>query len=171
MTLTTSTQIRAPKIKVSPPPWVWIIFWLISIAVLAALSQLPSENAILKYAVFGIYGLVLIGVIRNQLKGNFLVTLQANQDGLYFQTSDTDKYFYVPWSNVGLIENAVFPLNSRGIRIEITGELADTIKNSTEIGNVRTENGCTYVYTIPQLRNREKVIEQLNAFNTVGHND
>jgi hypothetical protein len=164
MNLVTSAQIGAPKLKVSPPSWVLVLFWAVSIAVLVALSQLAVTDIIVKYVLIGICSLVMLGVLRNQLKGNFLVTIQANKDGLYFQTSDTNQYFCVPWKNVGLIEKAIFPLNSRGLRIEVTGELVEQIKNSKKIGNVKAENGHTFIYSIPQLRNRDRLIEQFESF-------
>lgn len=164
MNLVTSEQISPPKITVGPPLWAVILFWLLSLAVLVMITQLPLGTIIIKYALLGIYGIVLLGVLRNQLKGHVLVTLQANNDGLYFQTNDTNQYCYVPWRNVGLIEKAIFPLNRRGIRIEVTGDLVEEIKSGTEVGNVRTEKGRTFIYTIPQLRNRERLIKQFESF-------
>ena len=150
--------------KISPPLWVFILFWVVSIAVLIALSQLAVASVVIKYALVGIYGLVMLGVLRKQLKGNYLVTLQANTDGLYFQTDDTNQYLYIPWKNVGRLEKAIFPLNSRGLRIEITGDLVEPIKRSKEVGNVRTENGHTYIYTTPQMRDRDRLIGQFESF-------
>ena len=160
MTLVSSAQIGTPKITVSPPFWALLFCWVVFIAILITLTQMNVTEVFVKYALIGICVLLMFGVLRNQLKGNFLATLQANKDGLYFQTSDTNQYFYVPWNNVGIIEKAIFPLNSRGLRIEITGETVVSLESTNHVGNVRTEKGRTFVYTIPQLRDRDKLIDQ-----------
>jgi len=167
MTLVSSAQIGTPKITVSPPFWAMLFFWVVFIAILITLTRLNVTEVFVKYTLIGVCVLLMFGVLRNQLKGNYLVTLQANKDGLYFQTSDTNQYFYVPWNNVGIIEKTLFPLNSRGLRIEITGETVVPIKSTNHVGNVRTENGHTFVYTIPQLHNRDKLIDQFMFFKNV----
>lgn len=167
MRLISAAKIDAPKIRVSPPAWVFVLFWVVFIAILYAFSKAQLANVFVKYLLIVVWGIVMLGVLRNQLKGNYGVTLQANRDGLYFQTSDANQYFYVPWENVGKIEKAVFPLNSRGLRIEITGDLVESIQNSKDIGNVRIENGHTFIYTIPQLRNRDRLIERFESFKMV----
>lgn len=163
MTLVSSTQISAPKIKVSPPSWVLALFWVVFTVIILALTRLQVTEVIVKYALIGICCLVMLGVLRNQIKGNFLVTMQANKDGVYFQTCDNNQYFYVPWKNVGIMEKTIFPLNTRGLRIEVTGESVETIKNTSYVGNVRTESGRTFIYTIPQLQNRDRLIDQLST--------
>jgi len=164
MTLVSSAQISAPKIIVSPPLWALMFFWVVFSVILFALTRPYVTEVFVKYALIGIWCLSMFGVLRNQLKGNYLATMQANNDGLYFQTRDTNQYFYVPWKNVGVMEKAIFPLNSRGLRIEVIGETVEPIKNTKHVGNVRTENGLTFVYTIPQLRDRDKLIKQLLLF-------
>jgi len=163
MTLVSSAQISAPKIKVSPPFWVLALFWIIFTIILFALTRQQVTDVVVKYVLVGICGLLMLGVLRKQLKGNYLVTIQANNDGLYFQARDNNQYFYVLWKNVGVMEKTIFPLNSRGLRIEITGESIEPILGTNHVGNVRTESGRTFVYTIPQLRNRDKLIDQLSS--------
>lgn len=158
-----SAQIDEPKVKVSPPSWALMIFLAISIGVFIALSQLPMANAIVKYSLLAIYGLAMLGILRKQLTGNYLATLQANAHGLYFQTDNTNEYVHVPWTNVGSIEKTLFPLNTRGLRIEITGDLIEPVRHSKDLGNVRSENGRTYIYTIPQLHRRDSLIEQFES--------
>jgi hypothetical protein len=163
MTLVSSTQIGEPKIKVSPPAWALTFVWAVFALSIFALTKLQGADVLVKYALVSIGMLIMLGVLRNHLKGNFLVTMQANKDGLYFQARDQNQYFYVPWKNVGIMEKTIFPLNSRGLRIEITGESVGTLKSTNHVGNVRTENGRTFVYTIPQLRNRDKLIDQFSS--------
>lgn len=163
MNLVDVTQIASPKITVSPPFWAMALFWIVSVAVLAVLGYLPVVDGI-KYVLIGIYGLVLLGLLRNQLKGGFLTTMQANKDGLYFQTSKASQYVHVPWNNVGLMEKTMFPLNKRGLRVEIIGGLVEQIRRSKDIGNVFHEDGRTYIYTLPQLRDRDELIEQFETF-------
>ena len=85
-----------------------------------------------------------------------------NKKGVYFQTKNINKYFFVPWINVGVIEKANFPLNKRGLRIEITGEYSTLLQNNNYVGNVKNENNRTYVYTITQLLNRDKLIQKFS---------
>jgi hypothetical protein len=164
MNLVTSARIAEPKMSVSPPFWALMLFWVISVGVLVVLSQLAIASAVVKYALVGGYLAAMLGIWRKQLKGNYLVTLQANTAGLYFQTDDTNQYLHIPWPNVGLIEKAIFPLNRRGLRVEITGDLAGPVRHSRDVGNVRVENGRTYIYTIPQMRDRDRLIEQFESF-------
>lgn len=163
MNLVSAEQIASPKLKVTPPWWIMFFFWGVAIAILVLVFLLPISNMLIKYVVIGTYALVLLGLVRNQFKRNFLVTMQANRHGLYFQTDDIDQYFFVPWKNVGQIEKAIFPVNRRGLRIEITGKLSDIVKNSNEPGNVMTENGCTYIYTLVQLHNRDGLIQKIQT--------
>ena len=164
MSLIAAAQISEPKLKVSPPAWVFVFVWAIFVAIFIFFYAAQPANPYVKYSLEAVWGLAMLGVVRNQLKGNYLVTLQANSAGLYFQTSDANQYFYVPWKNVGQIEKAIFPLISRGMRIEITGDSARSVANSDDVGNVRIEGGRTFVYTIPQLHHRDRLIKQLESF-------
>lgn len=163
MNIVSSKTIHPPKIKVSPPLWIMISFGLAWAAAFVLLMQLAITNIPVKYGIVGIFTLVTLGILRNMFKGNFLTTMQANKDGVYFQTDNTNQYLYVPWENVGQIEKAIFPLNKRGLRIEITGDDIDLVKTSKDIGNIKTENGRTYIYTIPQLRDRDELIKKLES--------
>ena len=96
-------NIKGPKINVTPPMWVKIIVGLVFILLLIALAYSPIDNVILKLLLIGTFSAVLIGILRKAIKGNYLVTMQANDDGLYFQTDNERRYFHVPWSCIGLM--------------------------------------------------------------------
>lgn len=162
MKLVSSKDISIPKIRVSPPIWIWAFLWVVFILFLVALSLLPIQNGAVRYLLIGIAFLVMLGMLRQQVKGDYLVTPQANSEGLYFQTDDFHQYFFVPWSNVGVMEKAVFPLNSRGLRFEVTGIYADHLMGISHVGNVRNEDNRVFVYTIPQLHDRDKLIRQFS---------
>ena len=160
MSLIAAKDITEPKIKVSPPGWLLALFYLMPVVLLVVIDNLPIEHLLIKYVAALMICLVGIAIARKQLKGNFLVTLQANKSGLYFQTDDVNRYFYVPWQDIGLMEKAVFPVNKRGLRIEITGESLARLKDSDHVGNVFAKNDRTFIYTIPQLHDRDKLIKR-----------
>ncbi|MBI1424758.1 MAG: hypothetical protein GC149_15035 [Gammaproteobacteria bacterium] len=162
MPLIAANEISEPRLKVSPPAAVFALVWIIFVAILFVFLMAP--DSFVKYSLVAVWGLVLLAVLRKQLMGNYLVTLQANRDGLYFQTSKANQYFHAPWKNVGQIEKTLFPLNSKGLRVEITGDLVESIKHAEDAGNVGTEGGRTFIYTIPQLNNRDKLIKRLESF-------
>jgi hypothetical protein len=114
MNLISSEDIKSPKIEVSPPSWIRLLIWLIFILIFVVLFKPPIGNSSIKYVAAAIFGLVMFGILRNQFKGNYLVTMQANKGGLYFQTSDPNRYYYVPWHNVGMMEKAVFSSEQAG---------------------------------------------------------
>jgi len=162
MNLISSENINNPKIKVSPPAWIIILSYVILGLVILMLLNLPIENTLLKSAiVFGV-GIVIFGVVRNQFKGNNMVTMIANNGGIYFQTSDVNLYFHVPWENIVKIEKVLFPVNRRGkgLRFEVSGEYDGKSEESGHIGNVKIEGDKTFIYTIPQLHNRDQLITQ-----------
>lgn len=140
-----------------------MLFCVMPVMLVVMIFNLPIERQLIKYAAALMICLVCIGMIRNQLKGNFLVTLQANKSGLYFQTDDVNRYFYVPWQDIGLMEKAIFPVNKRGLRIEVTGGSLARLEGSEHVGNVFAKNDRTFIYTIPQLRDRDKLIRRFNA--------
>lgn len=166
MNLIDSAKIREPKIRVSPPTWVFALFWITFIAIFYAFSQAKIENVFFRYLLMAVCGLAMFGVLRNQIRGDYLVTLQASREGLYFQTDNANQYYFVPWKNVGNIEKAMFPVNRRGLRVEITGDLVPSIITSKDIGNVRTDGHRTFIYTIPQLHDRDRLIEQIESLRT-----
>ena len=84
MTLIAAKDITEPTIQVSPPEWLLVLVCVMPIVLLVAIFNLPIESPFIKYVAALMICLVGIGMIRNQLKGNFLVTLQANKSGLYF---------------------------------------------------------------------------------------
>lgn len=163
MAIVAASEICEPKIKISPPIWLIGGLTLIVFSMLAPMLYLLIENTLLKFVIIGVIFLVVVRVVSLQLKGNYMVTLQANSNGLFFQTDNYNQYFHVPWENVGIMEKAIFPLNRRGLRIEVTGAYIEQVLNTDKIGNVRTEGGRTFIYTIPQLQDRDKLINRFLA--------
>jgi hypothetical protein len=163
MAIVAARDISEPKIKVSPPMWFIGGLTLIVLGVLASVLYLSVENTLLKFVIIGVIFLILAHVVSLQLRGNYMVTMQANSNGLFFQTDNYSQYFHVPWDNVGIMEKAIFPVNRRGLRIEVTGSYIEQVLNTEKIGNVRTEGGRTFIYTIPQLQDRDKLINRFLA--------
>ena len=148
----------------APPKIViWTFGFILSVAVVLVIYS-PIESIAIKGAMAAVIALILIGIIKNQKKGNYLATMQANNAGLYFQTGKQNQYYYVPWKYIGVLEKAVFPLNSRGLRIEVIGEESKKLQDLNQVGNIREENGRIYIYTIPQLRDRDKLLDALMRF-------
>ncbi|TCK17172.1 hypothetical protein DFR30_0393 [Thiogranum longum] len=164
MSLVLSNEILEPKLKVAPPKIViWIFGIILSIAIVLVIYS-PIASVSIKGAIAAVIALILFGIVKNQKKGNYLATMQANNAGLYFQTDEQNLYYYVPWKYIGVIEKAVFPLNSRGLRIEVIEEESKKLKDMNQVGNIREENGRTYIYTIPQLLDRDKLLNDLMKF-------
>jgi hypothetical protein len=160
--LVASKDIVEPKIKVSPPLWIILVFLLVYMCVFVGVINLPIESAVVKSIVVGVFCIVMFGIVKNQIGGNYLVTMQADKNGLYFQTDNANQYYFVPWSNIGAMEKALFPVNRRGLRLEVTGEYVEDLNSANHVGNVRTENERTFIYTIPQLQNRDKLIKKFS---------
>ena len=75
-------------------------------------------------------------------------------------TDETNRYFHIPWANVGVIEKAVL----RGLRIEVIGAYKDEGRHATLAGDIRCIEDSVFVYTIPQLNNRDNLIDNLIDF-------
>lgn len=151
--------IDKDSFRVAPPRWILPlgILFLISINIVIALQ--PSEVFAFKWLIVAVLLVFLIGLLRATAKSNYLVTLAADRRGLYFQSTEIDKYFFVSWQHVRSIEKASFPVNTRGLRIAVDCEYyADAER---ELGNVKKEHGQCFIYTIPQLRSRARVIKVL----------
>ena len=119
---------------------------------------------------YGVPVLALIVVFRlgrNLSRPDFLTILQANHDGLFFRMRQDDLYCFVPWEKVGVMEKAVYPVNRRGLRVEILGGLPECLGRPDLQAEVRTENGHNYVYTIPQLRDRDELILAISGFRPI----
>lgn len=164
MSLVSAESIKTPKMEVAPPKWIMIIVASLFSLVFVALFFIPIDSTPLKIALVGIYGVVLFAIINRAWRGNYLVTMQANRDGIYFQTDKAQSYFFVPWRCIGTIEKAAFPLNSRGLRFEITGEYKNIVRDIDSVGNVMSVDEKIFVYTIPQLNDRDKLIEAMIHF-------
>ena len=164
MRLVLSQEISEPKLEVAPPNIVIWIFSIILVVAIVLVIYSPISSVAIKAAIATVIALILFGIIKNKRKGNYLTTMQANNAGLYFQTDEQNQYYYVPWEYIGVLEKAVFPLNSRGLRIEVIGEESKKLKTMNKVGNIREENGRTYIYTIPQLRDRDKLLKDLMNF-------
>jgi len=150
--------------EVAPPKWVMMIGASLFLLIFVALFFIPIDRTPLKIGIIGIYGIVLLALINRARGGNYLVTMQANRDGVYFQTDEVQSYFFVPWRCIGAIEKAVFPLNSRGLGFEITGEYKNIVRDIDFVGNVMSVEEKIFIYTIPQLNDRDKLIEKMVHF-------
>ncbi len=166
MRLVAANDIPMPRYELTPPWWALALYWPVFIGAGLLVHQLPIDNEVLRITALGLNWSVVILVLLNTLRRDRLVTLQANHEGLFFQTVRHDHYFFVPWEAVGRIEKAVFPLNSRGLRIAISEDYAEAAGKA--VGNVTNEGGQSFIYTIPQLRNRDRLIETLNGFRPAG---
>ncbi|QKI89474.1 hypothetical protein [Thiomicrorhabdus xiamenensis] len=156
MELIHGNEIESPVIKVTPPAYAKMFVVAGLLALPLALLLLPIVLW-LKVLSLSLYALVLFGIVRNYLKGFFLVTMQANLKGLYIQSDDYNDYYHFPWHSIGVIEKCIFPLNRRGLRIEICGDDRKEVLSS-RIGNVERVTGKTFIYTLPQLLNRDRLI-------------
>ncbi|WP_457677066.1 hypothetical protein [Thiolapillus sp.] len=164
MSVVDSASIEEPRLVVAPAAWLFMGALALLFTAFLLVVFLPMGSEPLKGPIVLVSGLVLIGVTRNYFRGDYLATMQANAQGLYFQTDHPHRYFYLPWEYVGSLEATSFSLNSRGLRVEVLGDYRDRLVRSRQVGNVRTENGRTYVYTLPRLRDREQLIQQLENF-------
>jgi hypothetical protein len=164
MSLVSAESIKEPKIEVTLPIWLKVVVGLILALLFVGVASAPIASNPIKLTILGLYSVILLGLANKTLKGNYLVTLKANNDGLYFQTSEANTYFHVPWSSIGVIEKAIFPLNSRGIRVEVTSDYKAIVKNTEYIGNVIEIENRLFIYTIPQLNDRDKLIDKLLSF-------
>jgi hypothetical protein len=163
MRLVQSNEISEPKLVVALPKFVLQIFIVIWLSAIALAIFLPIESTA-KYIIIFTLIVISLGVIKNHKNGNYLATMQANNEGLYFQTEHQNQYYYIPWKYIGSLEKTNFPLNHRGLRIEIIGEGSEILRTIDHVGNVIEENGRTYIYTIPQLRDRDKLIDDIENF-------
>jgi hypothetical protein len=150
--------------EVAPPKWVMTIVASLFLLVYVALFFIPLDSMPLKIAILGLYGILLLALIYKVRSGNYLVTMQINRDGVYFQTDKAQNYFFVPWRCIGAIEKAAFPLNSRGLRFEITGEYKNIVRDIDFVVNVMSVEEKIFIYTIPQLNDRDKLIEKMIHF-------
>ncbi len=164
MPLVSARNIEDPKMVVAPPTWVRIAIGVALVAIFALIAVLPIASSILKVAALIIYGVVLLGIARNALVGSQMATMQANDEGVYFQTDDASRYLLVPWDNIGAIEKVVFPVNKRGLRLEVTGPYRDVVETTEHVGNVQAIEDRVFIYTIPQLNDRDRLIDMLLAF-------
>lgn len=144
--------------KIRPPRWVLCAYGFIFVTIYCGLIYLPVGNVSLKWSIIAIATVILVGIFRAIIKDNYLVTLIADRRGLYFQTGIAGRYYSVPWAHVVIIEKVMFPLNSRGLRVEVKCECVDD--DIKVVGNYFKESGRCFIYTIPQLLDRDKLIEK-----------
>jgi hypothetical protein len=158
-----ATGIARDAYRVSPPHWVvWSVVLFFVVVDLLFFLQPPKEMVAFKWPVVAVLSLVLVGLLRVVFRENYLVTLVADGHGLYFQLTEITKYFFVPWEDVRKIEKAIFPVNKRGLRVSVDCRYWE--RASRELGNARKERGECFIYTIPQLRNRDSLIKKLESF-------
>ena len=161
MSLISAKSIKKPNLKVTPPLWVKITLGSILILVCLAIFLSPSLGSGLKTTILSIYTVVLLVLAVKALDKDYLVTMRVNRDGIYFKSDKARSYFFVPWRCVGSLEKAPFPLNKRTLQIEITGDYKNSIGNSEHVANVMWVGDKIYVYAIPQLNNRDRLIEKM----------
>jgi hypothetical protein len=158
-----ANEISEPKLVVAPPKIVLWIFGFIWLLFVVLMIFLPMASSI-KAAIIVVLALFLYGMIKNYKQGNYLATMQVNHAGLYFQTDEQNQYYFIPWKYIGALEKTTFPLNDRGLRIEIIGEGSEALKMTNKVSNVVEEGAHTYIYTIPQLRDRDKLLNDIAKF-------
>jgi len=164
MSLVPVKSIKSPKLEISPPGWLRITIGGIVALVYAVLLFLPIPIPFLKAVFLGLYTALLLVLAKRLRDRNNLVTLQANRDGVYFQTDLKDRYFYVPWRHIGKIEKAGFPLHSHALRVEILGEYRAPLRNSGHVDYVMSQDDRTFVYTLPQWNDRNRLMERMDYF-------
>lgn len=144
--------------KIEVPHWVFVPYALIILMVGVLIFQ-SSITLALRYFLVAIVIVLLVGVIKAFNKGKYRPSLIADSNGLYFPSQIAEKYYFISWAHVIAVEKASFPLNSRGLRVEIDCQCFDDAV--IQIGNVSNEDGRCFIYTIPQLRDRDEVIAKL----------
>lgn len=153
------TEIDGDCYKLRPPGWIFFLYVLVLLLILGLLISQPASTFELKWFLVAIVSVVLVGLLKMLIKANYLVTLIADRRGLYFPSRIAESYYLIPWARVLTIEKVSFPLNRRGLRVRVDCDCFNAAVS--EIGNVLKEQGRCFIYTIPQLRNRDKVIEDL----------
>lgn len=158
-----STSIAKDAYWVQPPRWLLfcVILFFAAIEILF-IFQPHSEMGVFKWPIIAVVSLVLFRLLTNIFRKNYLATLVADRRGLYFQTSDVTKYFFIPWHDVLEIEKKSFPLNSRGLGISV--DCRYMTRASQVLGNVEKIEGKCFIYTIPQLQMRDKLMVTLESF-------
>jgi hypothetical protein len=146
--------------KLRPPRWVYLLFILAILMILVLVIFHPESAFALKLFGVAISFAMITGVLKSLTNANS-ATLIADRNGLYFPGRIAGKYFLIPWAQVITIEKASFPLNSRGLRVHVDYACFHAAAN--EIGNVVRDQGMCFVYTIPQLRNRDQLISDLES--------
>lgn len=155
------TEIDRDCYKIRPSGWVLSLNVLVLLLILGFLISQPASTFELKWFVVAIISVVLVGLLKALIRANYLVTLIADRKGLYFPGRIAERYYLIPWAQVLTIEKVSFPLNSRGLRVGVDCDCFNAAVS--EIGNVVKEQGRCFIYTIPQLRNRDKVIKALES--------
>lgn len=143
-----------------PPHWVLWFSGTVLLLAFVILLTIPVANQLLKWGIVVGVGVVLLGVLNQARHPNYLRTLIANEDGLFFYMGLTGEYCFIGWRHIGRIEKAVFGVFSKGLRVELID--ISSMRECQELGNVRLIDDRWYVYTIPQLLVRDKIIKSLN---------
>lgn len=156
------TDIDRNSFEIKPPRWVLGFSVVVMVTIYIGLIFVSFGSDKLKWLVIAILTLVLIFVFKNFAKNDYLLTLIANRFGLYFYTGESGVFYFVPWKHVGVLEKAIHPVNSRGLRLEV--DCSYIAGDMDKVGNVVKEGGRCFIYTIPQLLNRDNVIGKLELF-------
>lgn len=161
MSLVSAKSIKRPHMKVTPPRWVKITLGSLLIMVYLAVAFVPSLGAAPKISIMSLFGILLLAGARKALGNGSWETMRINRDGIYFKTDEPRTYFFVPWRCVGSIEKAPFALHKRTLRIEITGDYKSSVSNTARVANVMSVGDKLYVYTLPRLNDRDRLIEKM----------
>jgi hypothetical protein len=154
------SEIDKDSYRISPPMWTIFLYVFVTLAITPLLFQ-PSVTLGIKTLLVAIISVIWVGLFRLVANKNRSVTLIADQKGLYFPSRTQGEYFLIPWTSVLAVEKTTFPLNSRGLRVEVDCKCFAVA--AIEIGNITKEHDRCFVYTIPQLRDRDKLIEELEC--------
>jgi len=123
--------------KIEIPHWVFVPYALIILMVGVLIFQ-SSITLELRCFLVAIVAVLLAGVFKAFNKGKYRPSLIADSNGMYFPSQTSEKYYFISWAHVIAVEKASFPLNSRGLRVEIVCQCFDDA--IIQIGNVRNED-------------------------------
>ncbi|WKE67001.1 hypothetical protein PVT67_07120 [Gallaecimonas kandeliae] len=164
MKLVPAKQIKKPRLVVSPAPLVMALLGLGFALLVLGLALLPLNEG-LRLGLQGALALLMLGMARN-LWRHGLASLVANGEGLYFLSEVPGRFYLVPWQGIGVMEKAMFPLNRKGLRIEVLGHYAAGLQKDDLVPNTQRESGRFFVYTLPQLHSRDSLLRALGRFRT-----
>ena len=97
----------------------------------------------------------------NALKIESWVSFSMSTDGVYFPSTVSGKFVFVPWRFIGDIKTGIFSLNKRGLRFQILESAMDA-----PIANIVENDGndsAAWVQVKSDLLHRGKLISKANS--------